>query len=92
MEKVFQMDWMIDYWGYWNKMPDSSISKFFEKSREERLKIIRNFANLSKDELDILKNSDGGISFEISIWNSDMWKSLLWKLKYKSFRSVSRVM
>jgi hydroxymethylglutaryl-CoA reductase len=45
-------------------MPDSSISKFFEKSREERLKIIRNFANLSKDELDILENADGGISFD----------------------------
>ena len=45
-------------------MPDSSISKFFKKSREERLKIIRNFANLSKDELDILENTDGGISFD----------------------------
>jgi len=45
-------------------MPDSSISKFFEKSREERLKIIQNFANLSKDELDILENTDGGISFD----------------------------
>ena len=45
-------------------MPDSSISKFFEKSREERLNIIENFANLSKDELDILENIDGGISFD----------------------------
>ena len=45
-------------------MPDSSISKFFEKSREERLKIIGNFSNLSKDELDILENADGGISFD----------------------------
>ena len=45
-------------------MPDSSISKFFEKSREERLNIIRNFANLSKDELDILENTDGGLSFD----------------------------
>ena len=45
-------------------MPDSSISKFFEKSREERLNIIRDFANLSKDELNILKNTDGGISFD----------------------------
>ena len=45
-------------------MPDSSISKFFEKSREERLNIIGDFANLSKDELNILKNTDGGISFE----------------------------
>jgi len=45
-------------------MPDSSISKFFEKSREERLNIIGNFSNLSKDELDILENTDGGISFD----------------------------
>ena len=45
-------------------MPDSSISKFFEKSREERLNIIGNFANLSKNELDILVNTDGGISFD----------------------------
>ena len=45
-------------------MPDSSISKFFEKSREERLNIIRNFANLSKNELEILENPDGGISFD----------------------------
>ena len=45
-------------------MPDSSISKFFEKSREERLNIIRNFADLSNDELKILENTDGGISFD----------------------------
>jgi hydroxymethylglutaryl-CoA reductase len=45
-------------------MPDSSISKFFEKSREERLNIIANFSNLSKNELDILENADGGISFD----------------------------
>ncbi len=45
-------------------MPDSSISKFFEKSRKERLNIIANFANLSKNELDILENTNGGISFE----------------------------
>jgi len=45
-------------------MPDSSISKFFEKSREERLNIIGNFSNLSRDELDILENADGGISFD----------------------------
>ena len=45
-------------------MPDSSISKFFEKSRKERLNIIANFANLSKNELDILENPNGGISFE----------------------------
>ena len=45
-------------------MPDSSISKFFEKSREERLNIIGDFANLSKNELEILENTDGGISFD----------------------------
>ena len=45
-------------------MPDSSISKFFEKSRKERFNTIANFANLSKDELDILENTDGGISFD----------------------------
>ena len=45
-------------------MPDSSISKFFEKSRQERLNIIGNFANLSKNELEILENPNGGISFD----------------------------
>ena len=45
-------------------MPDSSISKFFEKSREERLNIIGNFADLSDNELKILENTDGGISFD----------------------------
>ena len=37
-------------------MPDSSISKFFEKSRKDRLEIIGNFANLSEDELNTLEN------------------------------------
>ena len=45
-------------------MPDSSISKFFEKSRQERLDIIANFANLSNEELGILQNDNGGISFD----------------------------
>ena len=45
-------------------MPDSSISKFFEKSREEKLNLIRDFANLTEEELKILQNTDGGISFE----------------------------
>ena len=35
-------------------MHDSSISKFFEKSRKERLNIIANFADLSKNELDLI--------------------------------------
>ena len=45
-------------------MPDSSISKFFEKSRKDRLEIIGNFANLSQDELNTLENMNGGISFD----------------------------
>ncbi|MEE8384016.1 MAG: 3-hydroxy-3-methylglutaryl-CoA reductase, partial [Nitrosopumilus sp.] len=45
-------------------MPDSSISKFFEKSRKERLDIVANFANLSSEELDILQNNNGGISYD----------------------------
>jgi len=44
-------------------LKDSSISKFFEKSRKERLDIVKNFANLSQEELEILENS-GGITFE----------------------------
>ena len=45
-------------------MPDSSISKFFEKSRKDRLDIVANFANLANDELDILQNNNGGISYD----------------------------
>ena len=45
-------------------MPDSSISKFFEKSRKERLDVVANFANLSTEELEILQNDNGGISFD----------------------------
>jgi len=45
-------------------MPDSSISKFFEKSRKERLDVVANFANLSKDDLKILQDTDGGISYD----------------------------
>ena len=45
-------------------MPDSSISKFFEKSRQERLDVVANFANLSHKELEILQNENGGISFD----------------------------
>jgi len=45
-------------------MSDSSISKFFEKTRQERLDIVAKFANLSDKELEILENNDGGISFE----------------------------
>ena len=45
-------------------MKDSSISRFFEKSREERLNIVGNFANLSEDDLDLLKNNNGGILYD----------------------------
>jgi hydroxymethylglutaryl-CoA reductase len=45
-------------------MKDSSISKFFEKTRKERLDIVKNFASLSDEELELLENIDGGISFE----------------------------
>lgn len=45
-------------------MPDSSIPKFFEKSRKERLAAVGNFANLSDEELAILQGDNGGISFE----------------------------
>ena len=45
-------------------MPDSSISKFFEKSRKDRLDFVANFANLSHEELDILQSNNGGISYD----------------------------
>ncbi|KER05380.1 3-hydroxy-3-methylglutaryl-coenzyme A reductase protein, partial [Marine Group I thaumarchaeote SCGC AAA799-E16] len=45
-------------------MPDSSISKFFEKSRKERLDVIKNFANLSEDDIKSLELPDGGITFD----------------------------
>ncbi|MGY5150244.1 MAG: hydroxymethylglutaryl-CoA reductase, degradative [Candidatus Nitrosopumilus sp. bin_68KS] len=45
-------------------MPDSSISKLFEKTRKERLDIVANFANLSGDEINILQSENGGISFD----------------------------
>ena len=45
-------------------MTDSSIPKFFEKSHEEKLNIISNFADLTNDEITHLKNATGGINFE----------------------------
>ncbi len=45
-------------------MPDSSISKFFEKSRQERLDVVADFSNLSNEELEILQNDNGGIFFD----------------------------
>ena len=44
-------------------MTDSSISKFFEKSRKERLDIIANFAGLSSEEMDVIQNNNGGIEY-----------------------------
>ncbi len=45
-------------------MVDSSIPKFFEKNRKEKLEIVKNFSNLTEAEIEIIKNSGGGISFE----------------------------
>ena len=45
-------------------MKDSSISKFFEKSRKERLEIVKNFSSLSDEEIKLLENIDGGVSFD----------------------------
>ena len=45
-------------------MTDSSISKFFEKTLKERLGIVADFSGLSQDELKIIGNSTGGISYD----------------------------
>jgi len=45
-------------------MPDSSISKFFEKTLKERLGLIADFSGLSKDELKIIEDATCGISFD----------------------------
>ena len=45
-------------------MSDSSIPKFFEKNRKEKLEIIKNFSGLSDSEIETIENSGGGISFE----------------------------
>ena len=45
-------------------MTDSSISKFFEKDLKERLRIVKEFAGLSNDDIEILENAQGGISFD----------------------------
>ena len=45
-------------------MPNSSISKFFEKNQKERLGIVKEFANLSDEDIAILENPSGGISFD----------------------------
>jgi len=43
-------------------LADSSIPKFHEKNREERIKKVTSFSGLSKEDIKILKN-EGGISF-----------------------------
>ena len=43
-------------------MTDSSIPKFHQKSREDRIKKVASFSGLSKEDIAILKN--GGISFK----------------------------
>jgi len=45
-------------------MRDSSISKFFEKTLKERLGIVADFSDLSPNELKIIEDATGGISFE----------------------------
>lgn len=45
-------------------MKDSSISKFFEKSRNDRIEIVRKFANLTDEEVKIIEKDTGGITFE----------------------------
>ena len=45
-------------------MKDSSISKFFEKTLKERLGVVADFSQLSQDELKIIEDATGGISFE----------------------------
>ena len=44
-------------------MTDSSIPKFFEKSRRQRLDAVANATKLTEEELDILQKDNGGISF-----------------------------
>ena len=44
-------------------MSDSSIPKFHEKTREEKLKALATFSNLSNEDIQILK-SEGGINFD----------------------------
>ena len=44
-------------------MTDSSIPRFFEKDRKERLAIVKKFSGLSNEEIEILEKSTGGITF-----------------------------
>jgi hydroxymethylglutaryl-CoA reductase len=42
---------------------NSSISKFYEKSKKERIKAVASFCGLSKKEVEVIQNN-GGISFD----------------------------
>ena len=44
-------------------MANSSIPKFFEKNLKERLSVVKEFANLTDDEIKILENASGGSDF-----------------------------
>ncbi|MGI0061783.1 MAG: hydroxymethylglutaryl-CoA reductase, degradative, partial [Nitrosotalea sp.] len=44
-------------------MTDSPIPKFHEKTRDEKLKVLESFSNLSKEDIQILKG-EGGINFD----------------------------
>lgn len=46
-----------------SRLSDSSIPKFHEKTREEKLEALATFSNLSKEDIQILK-SEGGINFD----------------------------
>ena len=45
-------------------MTDSSIPRFFEKDRKERLDIVKKFSGLSNEEIEILEKPTGGITFD----------------------------
>ena len=50
---------------YYERFFNTKISiPFFEKSRKERLDAIKNFSDLTNDEVKLLENPDGGITFE----------------------------
>jgi len=45
-------------------MADSSISKFFEKNRKERIDLVAKFSGLSEEEIGIIESEGGGINFD----------------------------
>jgi len=45
-------------------MADSSISKFFEKNRKERIDLVAKFSGLSEEEIAIIESEGGGINFD----------------------------